>query len=472
MRIGRTRGAVQRGIASFSLALVLLCACAHYPPNEPLASYSPTYGYRVSATAGDTDDSTQLLMSVTFSGGGTRAAAFAFGVLEALHATEIEFDGKRRRMSDEIDLLSSVSGGSVTAAYFALNGERTFASLPERWLYHDVQRDLTLRMFSPRSWMRLLSPHFGRSEIAAEYLEQRLFHGATFADLIGNNAPATILNATDMTLGARFSFDQEEFDSLCSDLSRFPIARAVAASFAVPVLFSPVTLRNYSSESCGYTLPDWARAELERGFTTTRRYQEASRLDAYVGARAPRFVHLIDGGVADNLGLRGTIERSAGAGGFAELVDSVGFRRFRRVVHIVVNAQTELGVSWGDSERSPGLFSTVWSSATVPINRYNCETVEAFRESQASWLDAVRRMRCDGPAKMDVLACADIDAYFIEVSFAQHPDAAERTYLGTLPTTFRLSREQVDRVRAAAGLLLRSSPEFVRLVNDLPGSAR
>ena len=338
------------------MALILCVAgCAHYPQNQRLAQYSPTYGYRVSATVGDADDSTALLLSVTLSGGGTRAAAFAYGVLEALQATEIEFDGKRRPLAGEIDVLSSVSGGSIAAAYFALEGQRFFEDFAEKWLYHNAQRDLTLRLLSPRSWVRLLSPRFGRSEIVAEYLDQRLYRGATYGDLIGNSAPATMVNATDVSLGVRFSFDQEQFDSMCSDLSSLPIARAVAASVAVPVLLSPVTLNNYAAEGCGYVLPDWARDELARGYTTSRRYQEASRLAAYVQVQAASYVHLIDGGVADNLGLRGTIERSAAAGGFARLIDAAGFRRFRRVVHLIVNAQTEPDRRWSESARAPGL---------------------------------------------------------------------------------------------------------------------
>ena len=52
-----------------------------------------------------------------------------------------------------------------------------------------------------------------------------------------------------MTLGARFEFTQDQFDLLCSDLSTVPVARAVAASSAFPILLSPLTLHNYSVDS-------------------------------------------------------------------------------------------------------------------------------------------------------------------------------------------------------------------------------
>jgi NTE family protein len=63
---------------------------------------------------------------LTFSGGGTRAAALAYGVLETLRDTPIKIDGKTARMLDEVDLISSVSGGSFTSAYYGLHGDGIF----------------------------------------------------------------------------------------------------------------------------------------------------------------------------------------------------------------------------------------------------------------------------------------------------------------------------------------------------------
>ena len=108
---------------------------------------------------------------MTFSGGGTRAAAFAYGVLAALRDIEVEFDGRPRRLVDEIDGISSVSAGSVTAAYFGLHGMATFDTFPERFLYRNVQGALTRRFLAPWNWVRLVSPTFGRGDFMAEYFE-------------------------------------------------------------------------------------------------------------------------------------------------------------------------------------------------------------------------------------------------------------------------------------------------------------
>jgi hypothetical protein len=75
---------------------LFVLAYAHFPINTPLDRNDPAYGYRVSATSGDNDDSQQLLLIVNFSGGGTRAAAFAYGALQALRDARVRFDGRER----------------------------------------------------------------------------------------------------------------------------------------------------------------------------------------------------------------------------------------------------------------------------------------------------------------------------------------------------------------------------------------
>ena len=58
--------------------------------------------------------------------------------------------------------------------------------------------------------------------------------------------PMIIINASDLAYGFRFSFIQDYFNLLCSDVRDFPIASAVAASSAVPVVFNPVVLESYA----------------------------------------------------------------------------------------------------------------------------------------------------------------------------------------------------------------------------------
>ncbi len=171
---------------------------------------------------------------LAFSGGGTRAAALAYGVLEELRDTTVIIDGQPRRLLDEIDTISSVSGGSFTSAYYGLYGERTFEDFKEVFLTQDIEHELVLGLFNPLRWFG----SEGRTEMAVDLYDEKIFHGATFADMQRAGGPLILINASDLAYGVRFSFVQEYFDLLCSDINTFPVARAVTASSAVPIAVS------------------------------------------------------------------------------------------------------------------------------------------------------------------------------------------------------------------------------------------
>jgi NTE family protein len=446
-------------------------ACAHYPTNAPLQRFDPTSGYRMRATTGDADDSTDLAFAVTFSGGGTRAAAFAYGVLAALRDIEVEFDGSRRSLASEIDGVFSVSAGSVTAAYFGLHGMATFDTFPEKFLYRNVQGVLTRRFLSPWNWARLVSPNFGRGDLMAEYFDELMFEGKTFADLLDlldNGAPGVVINATDIDAGTQFAFDQDQFDLLCSDLASFPLARAVAASSAVPLAFAPLTLVNYPSRQCGYELPDWAAADVANGEVSSRRYQEARRIRHYVQHDDLRFVHLVDGGLSDNLGLRALYDKGTFAGGYLALLELSGYTRFRRVLYLVINAQQERSGEGAEDEGVPGPLETMRGATKLTLDRYSFETVENFKQDLVGWMQELKDARCaPGAVRTSRGRCDDLKGYFVELSFAQHPDPAEREFLVSLPTSFQLDRPAVDRVVEAAKVILDGSAAFREFLQDL-----
>ena len=109
----RNRACVVACLAAFSVAVP---GCATYRPvNAELAHYDPTYGYRAERIHQQRQIGDVVLL-LAFSGGGTRAAALAYAVLQELRDTEITRAGERVRLLDEVDIISSVSGGSFTAA--------------------------------------------------------------------------------------------------------------------------------------------------------------------------------------------------------------------------------------------------------------------------------------------------------------------------------------------------------------------
>ena len=56
-------------------------------------------------------------MILARSGGGSRASALGYGVLEELRRTEVTLNGVKRHLLDEVDVISAVSGGTFPAAY-------------------------------------------------------------------------------------------------------------------------------------------------------------------------------------------------------------------------------------------------------------------------------------------------------------------------------------------------------------------
>jgi NTE family protein len=436
-------------VATVAAAAAVL-GCAHWPENAPLTRHDPRAGYRLENVRRQ-NQSDDLLVFLAFSGGGTRAAALSYGVLEALARTEIAPAGAPRRLVDEVDVISAVSGGTFTATYYALRGDRIFEEFEGKFLKRDIERALAGRVLSPGNWFRLPSGTFNRSDVAAELYDETVFDHATYADLMRSGGPFVVVNGADVTTGARFPFTQDSFDVLCSDLSAFPIARAVATSSALPPLLLPITLRNRAG-SCGWQPPAWA-AETAAGTPLGRGGLRARELRSYASAADRPYVHLFDGGIAENLGLRALIETlDAVAAAPSSLGPGVPGGP-RTLVAIVVNAHKDPARDWDRSPEPPGKGDLVDQMGSIPVDRYSFEAVEAARDQLARWENAAPGRR----------------AHLVEVSFHAIPDARERRYFLNLPTSFELEAEQVDRLREIAGRILRDSPEFREVVAELGG---
>jgi NTE family protein len=447
------------------IIFVLMSGCAHYPVNPSLDQYSPDKGYRIK-NMGSPNNSDKVLFVLTFSGGGTRAAALSYGVLEALAETEVTRYGRTRRLLDEVDIISGVSGGSFTAAYYGLFGDRIFEDYESRVLRKDIQGELLARkfLFIP-NWFRLFSPHFDASDMAAEYYDKYIFEGGTFGDILARGGPAIIINATDMTEGTTFAFVQDYFDLICSDVSEYPVARGTAASSAVPVVLSPVSLRNYTGE-CDYN-PEWISEALKERETFPRRYYQAIHADPYLDPEKKRYVHLVDGGIADNLGLRIGINRIIQHGNFWSSLKHADLENTHKVIFLVVNAQTGIDKSPDLMKGPPGTLSVLSSVTTTPMNKYSFESIELLKSHFKKWGKEVRTGRCSDPGYKGDTTCDDIEFYLVHINFDNIPNEEEREYFKSLPTTFNLDDKTVDDLREIAGRLLNQTEMYRKLTEDV-----
>lgn len=455
---GRRAVPVLGAVLMLAVALTFAGCAGSRLQNDHLTRWTPGAGYPTpKQVAGDR--SGDLLLYVAFSGGGTRAAAFSYGVLEQLRDTRITTVGRRRRLLDEVDIISGVSGGSFPAAYYALYGDWTFRDFESRFLKNDVQGELVGRFINPANWVRQFSPFFGRWEPAAEFYDEALFHGATYGDLTSKPGPFVLINATDLSTGTRFAFTQSYFDMICSDLKQFRLAVAVTASSAVPLVFSPITLQNHAG-TCGYDGMPWLDQARSVRDTSVRRRTYAKERQYFLDSKQRRYIHLLDGGISDNLGIREPYDRvmREETQDLSKVLRDFGHPNVRDIVFLVVNSQTEPQYSWTISDLSPTLADVLGAVTSVQIDRYNLETIELVRGAFEKWTEEL-----SGRGQ-------PITFRMIQIGFDDVQGEAQRRYLHNLPTNFSLPAADVDQLRNAARSVLRSNPDFRSLVKRYSGS--
>jgi NTE family protein len=451
-------------------AFTLLSGCAHYIVNAEKVSGQAIKAYQFNQQAeGNNTDS--LFICLAFSGGGTRAAALSYGVLEQLRNTRITWKGIEKSLLDEVDCISSISGGSFTAAYYGLFGERIFQDFRGRFLEVNVQGALIWKLVNPVNWIRLASPYFSRIDLAGEYYDRELFEGKPFASLAEpSRRPFVILNATNMANGERFEFTQEQFDFLASDLNSYPVSRAVAASSAFPFLLSPISLKNYPHTN--FILPKDYESGLDDYDVNRRRYYWAMNRAIYTDDRRLPYLHLMDGGLADNIGLRPIEAAYQRSSGFIRQLVNEG--KIQTFVVIVVNAHTADKDEISKEESSPGLMTVASKTASIAMENYSIATIETMKELRKERVKAQKNLsacqkkldQCPGTTPLPKFA-VEIDPYVIEVNFEAVKDSERREYFLSLPTSFSLTKEQVQALIEVGPKLLRESPDYQEFLQSL-----
>lgn len=438
------------------IAFLAGCSSPRAYLGEPIAATLPDEGYRASLVLSrrPADD---ILFIVSLSGGGMRASAMAYGLFEQLASDTVQLDGSTVSLLEEVDLISAVSGGAVTAAFYVLHGDRLFTDFESRFLRVDIDAALKRRiLFDPRNWLRMVSRDFSRGDIYAEYFDRRLFGGARFADLDrSGEKPFLVVNATDVALAARFEFTQDSFDLLCSDLDRYPISRAIAASSAVPALLTPITLRNHAGR-CGYRLPDWV-APSSADQSDSRRHFRANVMRRHADP-SYAYLHLVDGALSDNLGVRSTLDALSDGDDATQLQKFLAPGNRRKIVFLSLNAGDSHAERISSSSAPPDAFEMLRLVGTVPVDRYSLESKSLLRETLREW---ARKLEKDG---------ADDNLYFVDIdlqTLRTHPRYGRLT---RIPTAFSARSTDIDDLRCAAREMLLASAEYQRLIRDTAAS--
>jgi NTE family protein len=438
----------------FGLAL---CACAttfNAPINIPVESDAD-----IAPLAAPPDVRGDTVVALAFSGGGTRAAAFAYGAMRGLDRLPARNGGT---YFDRVIFISGVSGGSIAAAYFGLKGRAALADFRERFLSRNAEEDLSTRV-GLVNIARGLDGGVNDSTRLAGWLDQNLYDGATLADLFQPGKPVVWINASDLYNRTPFLFSPMTFQALCSDPRKYPVSQAVAASAAVPIAFVPIVVASFS-DACSAPLPPWVDRVLASSTAGAQVRAFARALKRYRDPQQVRFVKLADGGITDNFGLSGiVIAREAAGQPYAPLTPDKAVK-LRRMVFIVVNSGQGPRGEWARTVEGPTGNDMIGALTDTAINSAVRSGFDAFRLSVKGWEDTTRKWRCSlsraQAAKLGAAGdwrCSNISFDVAEISFDQlEPERAAQ--LDQVPTRFVLPEEQVNLVVQAGTDALLAHP--------------
>jgi NTE family protein len=456
------------GVIALSLTVLVAGCRAHYPPTPVLTQPDSTRAYRFRNFPADSLNSDSIFVALVLSGGGTRAAAMSYGVMRELAGTKLPGVGaSSRTMLDEVDVISSVSGGSFAGAYFAVNGWQAMPRFEREFLKWDAEGELKKRFIRNIFTGRIASRRFSRIDLAAELWSERLFDRRTFGDLVrARRRPFLIINASDMSAAEPFSFTSEQFAPMCGDLGRIEIGRAVAASSAFPGLLTPLTLENHAARcvfAADSIVLDMPRDPgFEIGTFDTERYHSARHFLSYDDT-SRKYIHLLDGGLADNIGLRPMIRSLTSTAADFSLQLLIGSGRIRHVVFIVVNAKTQHDPEIERSPSPPGLVKVFQAVTGKPMGNYSRESIYRLHAAAHEMNEARSKSAHSGTPVLGVFPTVTA----VEVSFDAIADSLTRHKYLNLPTSFRLPTATVDSLIAVGGCLLRESPKWIDFVREL-----
>ena len=458
----------------------LLSGCATRFENQPLAAGQGNAERRVV----DVSQVERPLILVAISGGGSRAAALGWVVLRELrHHRYRAADGTSRPLTDDIAVISSVSGGSVIAAHYVLNGAPGLERFEPDFLALDNTSALVHGALNPVNWGN------SRSELVEQLFDRQLFKHKTFADINQRDKPYLILNATDMASGEVFAFTPQRFDDICSDLDAQAISAGVAASAAVPIVFTPVAFRNYSADHCaGRPAPAWIGKRLQGS------YAPYLNLDTFKLARYANdlrhgpdsfrqidYLYFLDGGLADNLAVHGLMEAISSpyaapivappggqAGQPGTLLEAINQGRVKKVAVVVINARADPANKIYQSANRPGILGMINSVVSVPIDSTSA-SVHAQIEVLLSQFNAGGG-GTGGAAGAPLFA--GLMVYNVEIDFdqlrANEPrQRALRDQVKAIPTLWTITKPNLDVIEQAGITLLHQHPCFQRLLSDL-----
>jgi hypothetical protein len=330
-----------------------------------------------------------------------------------------------------------------------------------------------LKGLNPYGLAALATPAKERIDLLIDYLDASLFHDATFDTLAAaKRRPYLMLNAADMVEGVPFPFTQYSLDLLCSDLGKIKLSTAVAASAAFPGAMSPVTLTNYAP--CQATKrPKWIDVALGTQWQSNpTRLAQARIADAYSNG-SKKYVHLLDGGIADNLGASEPLRLLTGQDVSPLFLQDIAQGRVKRIIFVMVNARSFPVSDLDQQQATPGLLSMILASIDSSIDRATMGTSERVRKLLVAQLglQAQDAAAHNLPTIAANFQRAADNTAFIAVDFDAIPAAGCRQRFHEIPTSWTLTGPEIDGIKAMGEALVASDPAFPMVLQGLGAHA-
>lgn len=387
-----------------------------------------------------------------------RAAAFSQGVLRALS----EGNGKQELL-DQVRFISGVSGGALTAAYYGVHGQLGFDRYEQTILTANAESYMRNSWFSPVNLLRLIRGGVNDRRHLRRWLHEVVFEGATFKDIYKANDVDIWINASDIHSRTPFPFTPDIFDALCSNLSDYPIADAVAASMAVPLIFTPVVIKSHPS-ACATPEPPWVRNAILSSSETLK--ATASAWLSYRETAKPRFVKLVDGGITDNFGLSSILSaRLLSQDGLSPFTSQDALR-MEHILFVVVDAGRASSEDIISKATGPNGIQLALASTNAAIEVLSRANYDAFARMIKDWRQSVVDYRCDNLAKGQELEGADwnCEELIFEVEKIDFTDVPKplRHEIELITTSLKLTPSEVTKLVEAGQLATQNSTVVTR----------
>jgi predicted acylesterase/phospholipase RssA len=440
--------------------------------NNPINEFALTETNVVQTIPEGTNDVDTTVIGLAFSGGGTRAAAFSYGLLKGLEATPVPGDSGGRTMLDSVRFISGVSGGSITAAYYGLKGREGYGDFREKFLIRDAEVRMRTSFARPSNLLRAIGGGVNDKSTFGKWLDENVYGGARFSALNRPGAPVVWINASDLYNRTPFIFNEETFSALCSDLNKLPISEAVAASSAVPVVFTPIVLEAYGK--CNYHEPGWLETARNNPSAPAALRAFGQALETYRDADKLKYVKLVDGGITDNFGVTGvSLARAASQTPYGPLSPREAVK-IKRVVYLVADAGRAPDAEWGSTVKGPGIADLVMAVTDTAISSSVRDGYDAFRLLMDNWQKDLIEYRCSLKqtevkrlrGTLDGWNCRDLKFFVGTVNF-EDVDASMRAELNKVPTRLSLPQKQVDLTIAAGVDALRNDTTFTGALRSM-----